>query len=150
MLTEPFKPKDTADWQECWKVTCSACARMPACDVCEAMIEHLAGEGTPWPLNGFVHDRGAGVSCLSYEPHGKARQISRQELRRMSRETPDALPPVCGGCAARKGTEASQSRHTRRDFDASVKERREFLCHETGEYCGGWVRAMLGRAGKRA
>lgn len=148
MLTEPYKPKTAADWTECWEVTCKACARMPGCDICDAMIESLS-EGARWPEGGFVYDQGAGVSCLSYEPHGKAPKISRQQLRRLSRMNPQTLPPVCGGCAATKGTKASQSRHTRRDFEAAVKGQRQFLCHERPGYCGGWVRAMLSRAAKR-
>ena len=62
---------------------------------------------------------------------------------------PDTLPPVCGGCAATKGTDASKTRHTRLDFEAAVKDRRHFLCHERPGYCGGWVRAVLARARKR-
>ena len=148
MLTEPYKPTDLKDWQECWSVTCAACARMPGCDICGAMIESLSGDG-PWPDAGFVYDEGAGVSCLSYAPHRKSPKISRQQLRRLARMSPETLPPVCGGCAAAKGTDASKSRHTRRDFEASVKDRRQFLCHERPGYCGGWVRAILARAGKR-
>lgn len=144
MLTEPYKPKDTADWQECWEVTCQHCARMPGCDVCEAMIEALS-EGGDWPAQGFVYDEGAGVSCLSYEPHRRGPKVSRQQLRALDRNR----PPVCGGCAARKGTEASKSRHTRRDFEAAVKDRTQFMCHETGAPCGGWVRALLAKKGKR-
>lgn len=148
MLTEPYKPKDSADWRDCWDVTCSACARMPGCEICEAMIDSLC-DGGPWPDGGFVYDQGAGVSCLSYEPHRKAPQLSRQQIRRLARMNPETLPPVCAGCAATKGTDASKTQHTRRDFEAAVKDRRKFLCHERPGYCGGWVRAVLARAGKR-
>lgn len=144
----PFKPETTADWTEAWEVTCRACANMPGCAICEAMIDHLHGGG-PWPEGGFVTDPGAGVTCLSFQPHRRAPQLSRQQLRRLGRMSDEMLPPVCGGCAATKGTDASKTLHTRRDFDAAVKDRRQFLCHERPGYCGGWVRAVLARAGKR-
>ena len=144
----PFKPANQQDWRDTWKVTCAACARMPGCDICEEMIEHLSGEG-PWPEGGFVTDQGADVSCLSYEPHRRAPQLSRQQLRRLARMSDDMLPPVCAGCAATKGTDARKTLHTRRDFEAAVKDRRQFLCHERPGYCGGWVRAVLARAGHR-
>ena len=148
MTEVAYKPRTQEDWQECWETTCSACANMPGCEICEQMIDHLC-DGAPWPEAGFVHDPGAGVSCLSYEPHRKAPRLSRQQLRRLSRLNPDTLPPVCSGCAATRGTDASKSRHTRQDFEAAVKDRRQFLCHERPGYCGGWIRAVLARARKR-
>lgn len=143
---EPYVP-DADDWKECWETTCGHCAKWSDCDILERMIYAL--EGDPWPEGGWVTDPGAGMTCLSYEPRGNQPVVSRQQLRRLGRMNPQTMPPVCGGCAARKGTEASQSLHTQRDFDRAVKDRRQFLCHETGGYCGGWVRAMLARAGKR-
>ncbi|TFL16399.1 hypothetical protein [Jannaschia formosa] len=143
----PYCPPDLDQWKECWEMTCRHCARWLNCDLTEAMIEHR--EGGPWPEGGWVTDPGAGVTCLSYQPRATQPQLSRQQLRRLARMNPASLPPVCGGCAATKGTDASKSLHTRRDFDASVKDRRQFMCHERPGYCGGWIRAVLARAGKR-
>lgn len=143
----PFLPSKN-DWRECWEKTCAACAHMPGCDICEAMIEYSNGEG-PWPEGGWVTDPGAGVSCLSYAPNRRSQKLSRQQVRRLARMNSASLPPVCAGCAATKGTDASKTLHTRRDFEACVRDRRVFQCHERPGYCGGWVRAVLARAGKR-
>lgn len=145
---QPYKPATDADWRECWDMLCRHCAHWLNCDVTEAMIEHC--NGGPWPDGGWTTDPGAQVTCLSYKPRGAQAAISRQQLRRLARMNPATLPPVCAGCAATKGTEASKTLHTRRDFEMAVKERRCFLCHERPGYCGGWVRAMLAKAGKRA
>jgi hypothetical protein len=143
----PYCPPTLADWQECYQITCAHCANHLDCAVVEAMIEHT--KGGPWPDGGWVTDPGASMSCLSYRPAGSQPQITRQQLRRLARMNPRTLAPVCGGCAAKKGSEASQSLHTRRDFEAAVRERRVFLCHERNGYCGGWVRAMLAKAGRK-
>lgn len=147
LTRRPYCPPSLDDWRECWEMTCRHCAHWIGCEMVEAMIEHT--EGGPWPEGGWVTDPGAGMSCLSYQPRATQPKLSRQQLRRLARMNPATLPPVCGGCAATRGTEASQSLHTRRDFETAVKERRQFLCHERPGYCGGWVRAILARAGKR-
>lgn len=145
----PYLPREMQDWRESWEMTCKFCARSPGCDICEAMIDHLSGEG-PWPEGGFVTDPGAGMSCLSYQPRRDRKPLARQQLRRLARQGEASAPPMCGGCAARKGSEASVSLHTRRDFAASVQDQTIFLCHETGGYCGGWVKAVLAKRGGKA
>lgn len=144
----PYMPETDDDWRDCWRVTCGQCAHMCDCKVIDAMIE-AREDARLWPRNGWHTDPGGGITCLSYEPRRNQPQLSRQQLRRLARMNPQTLPPVCGGCAASKGTDASQCFHTRKDFDAAVKDRRVFTCHERPGYCGGWVRAVLARAGKR-
>lgn len=117
---------------------CGHCRHMPGCDVIEGMIE--AKDGESWPEGGWVTDPGAGVTCLSYEPRPMER-LSRQRLRHALRKA----RPMCGGCAAQKGSEASVSLHTRRDFHAAVKARALFACHEDPKLqrpCGGWCQAV--------
>lgn len=143
----PYCPSDLDDWKDCWNVTCGSCRHWTDCDVVEGMIAHMEGE--PWPEGGWVTDPGAGMTCLSYEPRATQPKLSRQQLRRLSRMNPKTLPPVCAGCAATKGTDASKTLHTRRDFECAVTDRRLFMCHERPGYCGGWVRAVLAKAGKR-
>lgn len=143
MLTLPYTPSDSLeDWRETYEMLCGYCTQQHQCDVIEGMIEMK--DGAPWPEGGWVYDAGAGVSCLSYEAK-RGPKVSRQELRQIKRTPEDRLPPVCGGCAARKGTEASVSRHTRKDFQAAVKNKTRFLCHETKKDCGGWCRAISAR-----
>ena len=143
MLEIPYTPSnDLEDWRETYEMLCGFCVCQIGCDVVEAMIEMK--DGGPWPTGGWVYDKGAGVSCLSYQPKSGPK-ISRQEFRRLRRIPKDQLPPVCDGCAARKGTEASVSRHTRQDFKAAVKNRTRFICHETKKDCGGWCRAIAQR-----
>ncbi|WP_380716448.1 hypothetical protein [Seohaeicola nanhaiensis] len=144
---EPYCPTNEEEWRDTWEMLCGHCAHHLNCPIVDAMIEHTAGGS--WPEGGWTSDPGGGVTCLSYAPHQQQPQLTRQQLRRLSRMNPATLPPVCGGCAATKGTEASQCLHTRRDFEVSVRDRRQFLCHERPGYCGGWVRAVLARAGKR-
>jgi hypothetical protein len=107
--------------------------------------------GGEWPEGGWVTDPGAGTSCLSYKPRG-ASPLSRPQLRRLTRQSEASLPPVCGGCAARKGSEASTSMHTLRDYAHAVKNRSPFTCHEDPaktRLCGGWCRAVRRREGTR-
>lgn len=118
---------------------CDFCSNQLSCAIIDGMIEMK--DGGHWPEKGWVYDQGSGVSCLSYKPKPHP-SISRQELRQIKRTPEDRLPPVCGGCAARKGTEASVSRHTREDFKAAVRNRSRFTCHETKNDCGGWCRAV--------
>lgn len=140
MLTVQYTPSgDLEDWQDIYGILCEYCANQINCGVVDAMIEMK--DGGAWPDGGWVYDAGAGVSCLSYKAkHGP--RVSRQELRQIKRVPEDRLPPVCGGCAARKGTEASVSRHTREDFKSAVKNKTRFTCHETKKDCGGWCRAV--------
>ena len=135
---KPYNPAD-AEWADLYEMLCSYCRHHLNCAVIEGMIEMK--HGAPWPDGGWVHDRGAGVSCLSYQTKPLA-ELSRQQLRRIQRMPEDQIPPVCGGCAARKGTDASKSRHTRADFQSAVSSHGKFFCHETGELCGGWCRAI--------
>lgn len=140
MLTAPYTPpNDLTDWQDSYEMLCGYCARQCGCQVLDGMIEMK--DGGEWPEGGWVYDQGAGISCLSYEAK-RGPKVSRQEIRQIQRTSENRLPPVCGGCAARKGTEASVSRHTRKDFQAAVKKKTRFLCHETKKDCGGWCRAI--------
>lgn len=137
----PYQPRQ-AEWSELYSMLCGYCSHQGTCDVVEGMIEMKYG--APWPAGGWVRDPGAGVSCLSYAPKG-ARPLPRQQMRKMLRQRETDLPPVCGGCAARTGSDASVTLHTRRDFQASVRNKTVFLCHEDPEkqrLCGGWCRAI--------
>lgn len=141
----PYRPA-ASEWGELYKMLCACCARQAQCEVVEGMIEMK--DGTACPEGGWVHDPGAGVSCLSYEPRS-AKRLSRQRMRAMKRASEASLPPMCGGCAARKGTEASASLHTRRDYQAAVRNETIFVCHEDPSkerLCGGWCRAVRARA----
>lgn len=139
---QPCKPVD-GEWAALWKMLCGHCAHFCTCDITEAMIEMK--NGGPWPEGGWVTDPGARVSCLSYEPR-PMEKLSRQRLRHALRHA----RPMCDGCAARKGSEASVSLHTRRDFHAAVKARAMFSCHEDPALrrpCGGWCQAVKRQLG---
>ena len=138
---EPYHPPAEA-WAECWQMLCGHCRHWIGFAVVERMIEMK--DGGPWPEGGWVTDPGAGITCLSYDPK-EAQPLSRQAIRQIARSPETRLPPVCAGCAARAGSEASVSLHTQRDFRAAVKRRSKFLCHETGNLCGGWCRAVAAR-----
>lgn len=138
---EPYKPT-AQEWPEAWQMLCGHCAHAGGCQIVEGMIEMK--NGGDWPEGGWVTDPGAGVTCLSYQPRPMER-LSRQRLRQAMRQA----VPMCGGCAAQKGSEASVSLHTRRDFSAAVKSRALFVCHAEGQMgrpCGGWCRAVQGGA----
>lgn len=138
---QPYRPNQ-AEWPGLYKMLCGHCSHQLQCDVVERMIEMK--DGSPWPPGGWVTDPGSGVSCLSYASKG-ARPLPRQQMRKMLRQPEKDLPPVCDGCAARKGTEASVSLHTRRDYQASVRNKTIFICHEDPgmqRLCGGWCRAI--------
>lgn len=139
---EPYRPTQQ-EWAETFEMLCRHCARMADCDVVEGMIEMKSGG--PWPAGGWVTDPGAVVTCLSYEPK-PMEQLSRQRLRQAMRQA----VPMCGGCAAQKGSEASVALHTRRDFKAAVNTKALFTCHEgdnKGRPCGGWCQAVNRNAG---
>lgn len=138
---EPYKPT-AAEWPEVWEMLCGHCIHAAGCQVVEGMIEMKAGGA--WPEGGWVTDPGAGVTCLSYQPRNMER-LSRQRLRQATRKA----VPMCSGCAAQKGSEASVSLHTRRDFSVAVKARALFVCHaegQKGQPCGGWCQAVQGGA----
>lgn len=142
---EPYTPTRES-WREDFDLICRHCEHIGRCDVVEAMIEMQ--EGGPWPAGGWVTDPGAGITCLSYEPRRRS-ALLRQQRRTIERMSEASLPPVCGGCAARKGSEASVALHTQRDFAASVRDRAPFVCHEDPakeQLCGGWCRAMQRKA----
>jgi len=101
----PYCPPDMAEWRETWDMLCRHCAHWTDCDTVEAMIAHT--EGAPWPEGGWTTDPGGGVTCLGYRPRATQPKLSRQQIRRLARMNPATLPPVCGGRAATKGTEAS-------------------------------------------
>lgn len=133
----PYEPS-VDEWPEIWVMLCGHCANAGGCEVVEGMIEMK--EGGEWPQGGWVTDPGAGVTCLSYTPK-PLRQLTYQQLD----EAKAQAVPMCSGCAAQKGSEASVSLHTRRDFKAAVESRALFVCHEEsqkGRPCGGWCNAM--------
>lgn len=143
-VREPYVP-EAEEWRATYEMLCGYCDRQLHCEITEAMIETKSG--SPWPSGGWVTDPGAGVTCLSYVPK-TAKPMRRQQLRLMLRTPEPQLPPVCGGCAARRGSEASVSLHTRRDYAAAVKNRSPFTCHEDpakARLCGGWCRAVQRR-----
>lgn len=134
---EPCRP-DSEEWEEAFNMLCGHCDKLAQCEVVEGMIEMKHGE--PWPEGGWVTDPGAGITCLSYQPL-PMEKLSRQRLRQALR----SAAPMCDGCAAQKGSEASVSLHTRRDFKAAVKARALFVCHDgkqKGKPCGGWCNAI--------
>lgn len=138
---EPYKPGD--DWTETYTMLCGYCRHQTQCQIVEAMIAYANGDG-PWPQGGWVTDPGAGVTCLSYEPRPR-KALSRQRLRAITRTKDASLPPVCEGCASRKGSEASTALHTQRDYAAAVRDQAPFVCHEDPNLqrlCGGWCRAI--------
>lgn len=144
---QPYRPTK-AEWEGCYAMLCRWCAHNTACDVIEAMIEMK--DGGAWPEGGWVSDPGAGVTCLSYEPAART-PMPRQQRRAIARTNESDLPPVCGGCAARKDSEASVSLHTRRDYQNCVRTGAPFVCHEDPELkrlCGGWCRAISRKGGK--
>lgn len=138
---QPYHPT-AEEWPDTFAMLCGHCAHMPGCDVVEGMIE--LKDGGPWPAGGWVTDPGAGVTCLSYAPRA-VQPLPRQQMRAMLRTPEHRLPPVCDGCAARKGSEASVSLHTQRDYAGAVKARTPFTCHKKPTLCGGWCRAVRRR-----
>lgn len=133
----PYTPVPE-EWQLTFSMLCGMCLHLKQCHIIDGMIEMKLG--APWPEGGWVTDPGAGVTCLSYQPR-PVRILEGQELE-------DALSkavPMCGGCAARRGSDASKSLHTQRDFNAAVKRQGVFACHEGdnhGKPCGGWCNAV--------
>ncbi|WP_075881801.1 hypothetical protein [Vreelandella massiliensis] len=133
----PYYP-DPGEWCELFGLLCEFCRHLSTFQVVEGMNE--TKDGKPWPEGGWVTDPGAGVTCLSYAP------IERPSLS--SQEIHDALAqgvPVCTGCAAQKGSEASVSLYTQRNFAYAVKHRARFTCHaegQRGKPCGGWCQAV--------
>lgn len=136
---QPYRPTED-EWTNAFGMLCGHCAHAGHCEIVERMIEMK--NGGPWPQGGWVTDPGAGVTCLSYEPSPLLMEpMSRQRLRQALRKA----RPMCQGCAAQKGSEASVSLHTRRDFHAAVKAGALFVCHEDSELrrpCGGWCQAV--------
>lgn len=141
----PYAPPPS-EWRALYEMLCGYCAHQLRCPIVDKMIEVMR-RGGPWPADGWVTDPGAEVTCLSYEPKG-AKALARQQLRAIIRTPEPRLPPVCGGCAAQRGSEASVTLHTRRDYAAAVRNRTPFTCHEDpakARLCGGWCRAIKRR-----
>lgn len=142
---EPFLPMPDK-WNAVYEMLCGHCERQPHCRLPEAMMEFAYGRGG-WPDDAWVTDAGAGCTCLSYVPK-PVKRMPDEELRAIASAPEDHLPHVCGGCAARKGSEASVALHTQRDYRAAVRDRSQFTCHEDPEnkrLCGGWCRAVQRR-----
>lgn len=139
---EPFLPPPER-WDEVYQMLCGFCANRAHCGLPQAMADFANGRGA-WPKDAWVTDPGAGATCLSYAPI-RTEAISRERLDALARTAEAQLPHVCGGCAARKGSEASVALHTQRDYRAAVRDQSEFTCHEDPEnkrLCGGWCRAV--------
>ncbi|MBN9319485.1 MAG: hypothetical protein J0I28_07360 [Caulobacterales bacterium] len=142
-VREPFLP-DPARWNDVYDMLCGHCANKADCGLIEAMLAFAQGRTREWPENAWVTDLGTSATCLSYAPI-RGETISRQRLDALAHTPDEALPHVCGGCAAKKGTEASVALHTQRDYRAAVRDQSEFTCHEDPEnkrLCGGWCRAV--------
>lgn len=138
----PFKPEGEA-WVESFAMLCGMCKHLDECQIIEGMIEMK--DGKQWPQGGWVTDPGAGITCLSYQPK-PVRTLRGQELE----DALNSAVPMCGGCAARRGSDASKSLHTQRDFNAAVKRQGVFACHEGvnhGKPCGGWCNAVRRQMG---
>ncbi len=126
---------------------CGHCANRAGCGLVAEMLAFAQGRGA-WPENAWVTDLGTSATCLSYAPI-RTEPISRERLDALAHTHEEHLPHVCGGCAAKKGSEASVALHTQRDYRAAVQDRSEFTCHEDPEnkrLCGGWCRAVQRKA----
>lgn len=145
---QPYAPSQ-ADWHDLYGMLCGWCVHQVDCSIVDGMIDMK--DGGAWPEGGWVTDPGADVTCLSYSPQPRPAE-TRQRRRQIARTSERDLPPVCGGCAARKGSEASVSLHTRRDYQAAVRNGSMFVCHEDPKHerpCGGWCRAIKARQGRK-
>jgi len=145
LAREPYVPSD-AEWGDLYQMLCGYCERQTDCAIVDGMIELKSDRG-PWPEGGWVTDPGADVTCLSFIPRAR-RKMPRQQIRQLLRQHVRDLPPVCAGCAARRGSEASVSLHTRREYQKAVQESAPFGCHEDPNkerLCGGWCRAVRQR-----
>lgn len=138
----PYKPV-RSEWSDIYEMLCNHCDLQLRCDVVEGMIEMK--DGGPWPEGGWIADVGGGVSCLSYVPLTQPALLPEK-----LQEAIDSAVPMCHGCAARKGSEASVCLHTQRDFKAAVRNRTVFFCHQSEvnrEPCGGWAQAVSSKLG---
>ena len=137
-MSLPYKPTKE-EWREVFDMLCGHCSNLlSGCDIVDGMIDMK--DGGDWPTGGWVNDAGAGVSCLSYKT-AAMETLNDSELQA---HISNAVP-MCDGCAARKGTEASISRHTRIDFREAVNRKALFTCHKEcnfGKPCGGWANAV--------
>ena len=143
MAREPFLPMPEK-WNDVTRMLCGHCAHQEQCPLPPAMLDFAYGRRSEWPANAWVTDPGAGCTCLSYAPK-PVQPIPVQQLQALTATPEEQLPHVCGGCAARKGSEASVALHTQRDYRAAVRDRSQFTCHEDPEnkrLCGGWCRAV--------
>jgi hypothetical protein len=128
-----------ADWAGAYNMLCMHCAHQIGCDVTEGMID--CKDGSSWPEGGWVTDPGSGVTCLSY----RARQMRTLSPDELHSAFSKARPEMCNGCAAQRGSEASVSLHTQRDFAQAVNCSALFLCHEDSKLeqpCAGWRNAV--------
>jgi hypothetical protein len=129
------------EWRGIYAMLCGHCALQLNCEVIEKMIK--TKNGGAYPENGWIEDEGAGVSCASYQPK-KGKPFPPEKLQEIVRRPESLLPKQCRECAATKGSPASKTLHTNRDFSLSVKEKSTFLCHKgkCNKICGGWIRAI--------
>lgn len=140
MKRDPYYPTKE-NWSDGFDMLCRFCANITRCTITESMIETMSGG--PWPDGGWATDPGAGITCLSYQTKSR-HPLSPDDLT----ETMAKAAPMCDGCAAQKGSEASVSLHTRRDFRKAVNTPFVFYCHaegQEGKPCGGWCQAVKAR-----
>lgn len=138
VIRRPYVPTP-ADWSSTYNMLCMHCAHQIGCDVTEGMID--CKDGSSWPEGGWVTDPGSGVTCLSY----RARQMHTLSPAELHDAFSKARPEMCNGCAAQRGSEASVSLHTQRDFAQAVNCSALFLCHEDSKLerpCAGWANAV--------
>lgn len=139
-MREPYQPS-VMEWSLVFDMLCLECSKVSGCQICESMILHK--DGGDWPDGGWVSDPGSGVTCLSYQPRGRDALPEKDLIAATKRAA-----PMCSECAARRGSDASVSLHTRRDFKAAVRDGYEFVCHhgdQKGRPCGGWAEAVKAR-----
>lgn len=144
-MSLPYQPIKE-EWREVFDMLCGHCANLlTGCDIVDGMIEMK--DGGDWPAGGWVHDVGAGVSCLSYKT-AAMETLTESDLQFYINKA----VPMCDGCAARKGSEASISHHTRIDFREAVNNKALFTCHKAcnlGKPCGGWANAVASKNEER-
>ena len=143
---KPLKLIGTDKWVEAIEMLCYFCQRFPDCDVLEEMIKSKSSDKQI--ASGFCTDPGSEISCFSFKPKGY-RTLSPQVIQEI-RSKYSGLD-MCSGCAARKGSDASMSLHTQRDFRKCVDDRSLFGCHDPrrkNEPCIGWLCAITKTANR--
>lgn len=120
-------------------LTCRHCARVM--EECEAFADAVAATRERRAPRFWIAGRTPDTpSCNRYLTKAALGTPYHGDLKGPARKEP------CVGCAARKGSEASRTLHTQRDFQACVRTGHRFDCHHgtrAGKPCSGWARARL-------